>query len=308
MTSQTYGGSTTTGTGESQGVADNAKSAAQGVAGTTKSAAADVAGTAKQEAGHVASVAAEQGKAVAGEAAAHGRQLVSELRSQIDSQARSQQESIRSLITDFTSELRSMADSGNGGVASTVARQVADRAEGLTGYLEGRGPTDLVEDLRHFARRRPGTFLLGAALTGLVAGRFVRSVRDEAGSSQPRALTAGPSAGSYGGGTAYGDSTFGGTSGIGTSAGMTDVSTARPSSSGVAATSPLAGGSLAPAEEAWTSPQGSASGISSSEGTGGSAPHGSESIQLPGETADVGSGAHRDPLGDGPSGSGGYRV
>ena len=55
---------------------------------------------------------------------------------------------------------------------------VADRAEAFTRQLETKEPLDLLDDVRRFATRRPGTFLLLAAGAGLLAGRLTRGLRD----------------------------------------------------------------------------------------------------------------------------------
>jgi hypothetical protein len=68
-------------------------------------------------------------------------------------------------------------------MASDVARQVADRAHTLAGHLEDREPGDLLGDVRDFARRRPGTFLLGALAAGVVAGRLTRAAKGAASDS-----------------------------------------------------------------------------------------------------------------------------
>jgi hypothetical protein len=62
---------------------------------------------------------------------------------------------------------------GRNGTATEVVRQVADRLSGVRSYLEtGGNPLD---DVRSFARRRPGAFLFLAAAAGVLAGRATRS-------------------------------------------------------------------------------------------------------------------------------------
>jgi hypothetical protein len=43
-------------------------------------------------------------------------------------------------------------------------------------WLEHREPGDLLDEVRRFARRRPGTFLVGAAVAGALVGRLTRGV------------------------------------------------------------------------------------------------------------------------------------
>ena len=55
---------------------------------------------------------------------------------------------------------------------------------GAASWLEQREPADLLDEVRNFARRRPGTFLIGAAVAGLAAGRLTRGLKDQ-GNGQP---------------------------------------------------------------------------------------------------------------------------
>lgn len=55
---------------------------------------------------------------------------------------------------------------------------LADRAQKFTTQLETKEPADLLNDVRRFAARRPGTFLAIAAGVGLVAGRLTRGLSD----------------------------------------------------------------------------------------------------------------------------------
>jgi hypothetical protein len=52
--------------------------------------------------------------------------------------------------------------------------QAGARAHGAADWLEQRQPGDLVDEARSFARQRPGTFLIGAAVVGVLAGRLTR--------------------------------------------------------------------------------------------------------------------------------------
>jgi hypothetical protein len=43
--------------------------------------------------------------------------------------------------------------------------------------LQNREPAQLLDDVRSFARRKPGLFLLGAAAAGVLAGRLTSGVK-----------------------------------------------------------------------------------------------------------------------------------
>jgi hypothetical protein len=118
---------------------------------------------------------------VAQEAKNQARDLVGEARTQVSHQARAGQEKATDGIRALGRELREMADGGQqSGIASEVARQAADQVDRLAGWLGQREPGDLVEEVRSFARRRPGVFLLGAAVAGTVVGRLTRGAVDSA--------------------------------------------------------------------------------------------------------------------------------
>jgi len=111
---------------------------------------------------------------VAQEAQRQARDLFSEFRGQIQQQTQTQRDRLVELLRDFEDELQNMAQAGGrNGTATEVVRQVADRLSGVRSYLEtGGNPLD---DVRSFARRRPGAFLFLAAAAGVLAGRVTRS-------------------------------------------------------------------------------------------------------------------------------------
>lgn len=149
--------------GSGGGASDQAKQAA----GTAKEQAADVAGTAKVEA---ASVAAEAKDKAAG--------LVDEARQQVQEQSRTQLQALSSRLGELGDELASMADaSDQQGAATELAQQLATQVRSLGRHLDGRDPSAVLDDVRSFARNRPGTFLLGAAAAGVVAGRLARGAK-----------------------------------------------------------------------------------------------------------------------------------
>lgn len=143
------------------------------------------ASTAADEGKHVAGVAQEQAGQVASEAAQQVRSLASETTSQVadqvGEQTRQQRDKLVGTLGTLGDDLDKMAEQGEGGLAADVAREVAGHARTLTSYLDGREPGELLDDVRDFARRRPGVFLLGALAAGVVAGRLARGVKDATG-------------------------------------------------------------------------------------------------------------------------------
>ena len=153
---------------------DVAKDEAANVAGQAAGAAQNVAETAKTEAANVAS-----------EAKNSARDLLHQAKSDLTSQAGTQQAKAAEGIRSISSQLRTMADAPDQqGVAADLIRQAADRSASVASWLDNRDPGSLLDEVKSFARQRPGTFLLLAAGAGLVAGRLGRSL--QAGAPETR--------------------------------------------------------------------------------------------------------------------------
>lgn len=139
--------------------------------------ATQVAQAAKDSGTEVAQAAAEQAKTVTAEAGNQARDLVQEARGQLREQAGAQQQNAVTGLRALVEELQAMAhNSGQSGPASQVADQLADRSRQAADWLEQREPGELLEEFRRLGRRRPGAFLAGAALAGVLAGRLTRGV------------------------------------------------------------------------------------------------------------------------------------
>lgn len=147
---------------------------------TTDFARAEAAGVgqhARDASGQVAQTAVDQARQVAAETSRQARDLLSEAQGQALDQASAQQQQAARQLHSVADELHVMAaNGGQSGLATEVARQVADRMHGAASWLEQREPADLLDEVRRFARRRPGTFLIGAAVAGLAAGRLTRGL------------------------------------------------------------------------------------------------------------------------------------
>jgi len=156
-----------------------------------KEQAQQAAGTAADETKHVAGVAQDEARRVASEATSQVQDLVGQATSALDEQSRTQRDRLVGTLRSFGDDLEKMASQGEGGLAADVAHQAADRAHALSSRLDGREPRDLLDDVRSFARRRPGTFLLGALAAGVVAGRLTRGAKASHDDSGTRSLSGG---------------------------------------------------------------------------------------------------------------------
>jgi len=152
-----------------------------------KEQAQQTAGVAASESKHVAGVATAEAKQVAGDAKRQVQDLMEEAKSQVDEQSRTQRDRLVSTLQELSGQLDGMArgEGAPSGMAQDAVRQVADRARALGSRIDGRDPSDLLEDVRSYARRRPGTFLLGAMAAGLVAGRLAREAKQAPSSDVP---------------------------------------------------------------------------------------------------------------------------
>lgn len=140
--------------------------------------AANVGQTAAEAGGQVAQTAKEQTREVVRETGAQARNLMSEAQDELRNQTSTQQKRAAEGLRALGSELHSMAARGDSqqGVAAELAHQAGGRAHQLADWLEQREPGQVLDEVRQFARRRPGAFLAGALAAGVVVGRLTRNL------------------------------------------------------------------------------------------------------------------------------------
>jgi hypothetical protein len=141
-----------------------------------------VAGTAATEGQHVAGTAKDEAAKVASEAKGQAKNLFSEATTQVDQQSRMQKDRFAETLRSFSDDLDAMTGDRSG-LAADLTQQVAQRARGLSTQLGSKDPQDLLQDVRGFARRKPGLFLLGSLAAGVVAGRLLRGAQEAQGST-----------------------------------------------------------------------------------------------------------------------------
>ena len=149
----------------------------------------------KEAAQHVGETASEEARKVAGEAKTQAKSLLSDLQTDLRDQAGKQQERVAGNLRSMSEEFNTMLGASSGGQGSELVGMAGRRAEQVASWLENRDPGTMVEEVRRFARRRPGAFLAIAAGAGLVAGRLARNLAAEAGdqpSGRPSHLAPGP--------------------------------------------------------------------------------------------------------------------
>ncbi|MGP5585763.1 hypothetical protein ACTXO0_03085 [Glutamicibacter ardleyensis] len=148
-------------------------------------AATEVLDTAK----HEASVLGEQAKEQAAD-------LLGELSSDLREQASLQQQKVATNLRDISDEFRSMLDQSQAsGTAATLVDQASHHSGQIADWLDQRDPGDLVDEVKQFARKRPGAFLGIALGAGLLAGRITRNAgtsKQDAGGKETASANGSP--------------------------------------------------------------------------------------------------------------------
>ncbi|MFP5336837.1 MAG: hypothetical protein ACLGIV_16135 [Actinomycetes bacterium] len=154
--------------------------------------------TAREEGRRVAGVAREEASTVAEEAKTQARNVLGDVQREVSEQSRAQRDRLAGLLTELGDELHQMASSSDrSGLASDLAGQVADRSKQAGRFLADHEPGELVDEVRRFASRRPGVFLLGALAAGVAAGRLTRGAAKAHGVGEPDGAPQARPAGGY---------------------------------------------------------------------------------------------------------------
>ncbi len=152
-----------------------------GATATAKHEASGVKDAAQAEAGHVVETAKHEAANVASEATSQAKQVYSQTKQELTEQAATQQQRVADGLRSIGEELNSLAHgSENPGLATDLVRQASTRVSGASDWLSQRDPGSLVDEVKTFARRRPGVFIAGALIAGVVAGRLTRALTESA--------------------------------------------------------------------------------------------------------------------------------
>lgn len=146
---------------------------------STSDVAADQAGQLKDttiEAGQqVASTAKDEASQVLGEAKDQASSLLASVSSEVKQQAGTQQQRLAEAVNSMATELGGMASaSTESGPLTDLAQEASRKGGEISSWLENREPSDLIQEVKRFARRRPVTFLLLCGAAGVLAGRVTR--------------------------------------------------------------------------------------------------------------------------------------
>lgn len=145
---------------------------------------------ARDAAGEVRATAQEQIGQVAQEAKAQANHILRDTRTRVAEEAEQQARKASSRLDRIADELNTMAENaGPDSMSAGAIRQVADTSRQAARYLDERGARGLLDSAQDFARRRPGAFLLGAAVAGFLVGRIAKSATGQGNGQPARAST-----------------------------------------------------------------------------------------------------------------------
>jgi gas vesicle protein len=134
---------------------------------------------AKQNAQNVASEARQQGAQLKQEAVQQARGIADEATTQLQQHASTQTERIASQLRQFTDQAQAFMEGrkDEAGPLPQYAQQATEKLSGFAERLEQGGADGALRDVRNYARRKPGTFLLFAGIAGFAAGRMVQGAK-----------------------------------------------------------------------------------------------------------------------------------
>ena len=165
----------------SSGTSDGGRSTSE----VAKQQARDVKDTAVDAGKGVAATARDQASNVASEAGQQAKGLLSSAGSELRDQASQQQHRAAGALQSWAQELGEMASkSEQSGTMSQLADRTSRKAGEVANWLDDREPTDVLDEVKTFARRRPVTFLAACGIAGVLAGRLTKgAMRGDRGPS-----------------------------------------------------------------------------------------------------------------------------
>ena len=148
----------------------------------------------------VAGVAKDETKAVGSEARRQARRLADQVGSEVRQQAANQQSRAAGGLRNIGDEFSNMA-SGQGsgsGFAADIAREAGNRVGAAAQWIDDRDPRMILQEVKSFARRRPGVFLAIAVGAGVVVGRLTRALAQPSDDSDSSRYSGAGNAGAAG--------------------------------------------------------------------------------------------------------------
>jgi hypothetical protein len=155
---------------------------------TTTARAEQAASATREQATQVADSAKERARDVVHEAREQAQSTVRRVQGDIRERADQETSKFAQTLRDASRQMFAMADAGEreseqGSLAGGLVREGAQAADRLASHLDEGGLDRVMADVRTWARRNPGGFLLGAAVAGFVAGRLARNLAGDGAST-----------------------------------------------------------------------------------------------------------------------------
>ena len=170
--------------GQGRQVAGQAAEEAQDLKATAAERGGEIVRVAKQDARELAGTVRARAGEVTEQLSSQGRSLIEETRSQLQAQTRAGGDKVAGAFRQFGEQAQALAE-GRPEDAPTLSEYAwkaadgcyaaADRIHGLAEEIETRGFGGFLQVVQGFARRRPGTFLVGALALGFGVGRLVKA-------------------------------------------------------------------------------------------------------------------------------------
>ena len=168
-------------------VASDATDEARDVASTAAQRTRQLAETAREETSNLAQDVRERASEVTGEVFEQGRNVVEDARQQVEAKAAAGTQQLATAFRNLGSQTQALTE-GRPEDAPDLLEYAcraadgfygaADRLYGLSQDIQEEGVGKVLDDLQSFARRRPGAFLLGAAVAGFGLGRAVKAEKE----------------------------------------------------------------------------------------------------------------------------------
>jgi hypothetical protein len=151
-----------------------------------------LAGSAAEEARTVGQTVQQQAARVTDEVATQARDLVSSATSTLERQAEDEAHKLAGVLRSAGDQARALAEgrTEDAGDIDKYVRAIAGTLSDIAVRVDELGARGSVEELREFARRRPGLFLAGAATVGFLGSRFVRNAGGDGAASDGRSRQA----------------------------------------------------------------------------------------------------------------------
>lgn len=145
----------------------------------------EVAGRAGEEGRQVADTARDQAGRVTDEARRQTMDVMHEAREQVREQARMQTQRAGGAIEELGGRVHALADGRpeEAGPLPDYADRLASQVDELAGRVNELGIDGILDETQKFARRRPGAFLLGAAVAGFAVSRLGRGAKEADGAT-----------------------------------------------------------------------------------------------------------------------------